>query len=166
MAYLENLALAHLRPAAQHWAHTVRPRPQRPRRTPPDSKRHAIVRSPRVINHPVLMHVRADAETLVARSLPHVLGLGLERQRLPLCNCPRSRQRLRLRGQAPRMQQRTLELWSGLPPNLRNMSPGSPTSCFLEVAPLSVIAFFLAGNWAPHPILRFFHTTSHPRRTL
>ena len=33
------------------------------------------------------------------------------------CSCPRSRQRLRLRGQSPRMQQGTLELWSGL---LRN----------------------------------------------
>ena len=30
------------------------------------------------------------------------------------CSCPRARQRLRLRGQSPRMQQGTLELWSGL----------------------------------------------------
>ena len=52
------------------------------------------------------MHVRADAEILAARMLLHVLGLGLERQRLP--------QKLRLCGQSPRMQQRTLELWPDL----------------------------------------------------
>ena len=38
------------------------------------------------------------------------------------CSCPRSRQRLRLRGQSPRMQQGTLELWSGL---LRNRTQGA-----------------------------------------
>ena len=52
------------------------------------------------------MHVRADAEILAARMLLHVLGLGLERQMLP--------QKLRLCGQSPRMQQRTLELWPDL----------------------------------------------------
>ena len=45
-------------------------------------------------------------------------------------SCPRSRQRLRLRGQSPRMQQGTLELWSGL---LRNRKQDAfNNSCLLS----------------------------------
>ena len=49
-------------------------------------------------------------------------------------SCPRSRQRLRLRGQSPRMQQGTLELWSGL---LRNREDRHlRQSCLLPRKPL------------------------------
>ena len=66
----------------------------------------------RLIPLPILLHVIAEAETLATFS------------------CPRSRQRLRLRGQSPRMQQGTLELWSGL---LRNRKQDAfNNSCLLS----------------------------------
>ena len=156
LATLENLARANLRPATQHWTHTLHPMPQRPRRQSTDNQDAPLCD----VHASYAFRLRCTSERM-QKSWPPACCFTCWDSDSSARGCLCATARGRARGCV-----------CAANPRACNREPWSSGLAFFETgrrAPLSILAFFLAGDWAPHPILRFFLAgdwAPHPRRTL